>query len=92
MDSAWAVPDSSAIGEEPRVDAPLTPAEGRQLASLLMSERHLKPELRAFWTAWRGSIEQNQLPRSLAESALSLDAMAPIFRKVTSACWPFCPP
>ena len=92
MDRAWAAPDSSAIGRESEGDAPLTQAEGRRLATLLMSERHLKPELRAFWTAWRGSIEQNQLPRSLAESALPLDAMAPIFRKVTSACWPFCPP
>jgi len=36
---------------------PLSEGEATELAALLLSERHLRPELQAFMFAWRGSIE-----------------------------------
>jgi hypothetical protein len=61
---------------------PLDEAEARELARLLLSEQHMKPELQAFFYAWSGSIDH--MAPGLA--TMSFATFASVFEHVTSSC------
>lgn len=51
--------------------------EARELARLLLSEKHMGPEIQAFFYAWKGSIKK--VP-GLAAMAMSFETFADLFR------------
>jgi hypothetical protein len=62
--------------------------EASELASLLLSEQHTKPELQAFLAAWDGSIQfqrQQGLPAT-ADAAMSLETFQGILMRVAQHC------
>jgi hypothetical protein len=67
---------------------PLNEDEARELASVLLSEQHTKPELQAFLYAWDGSIKfqrEQGLPGQ-ADTAMSLEAFRGIFTRIALTC------
>src|SRR5262249_32720194 len=70
-------------GEEERSKAePLNAGEAEELARLLLSERHMKPELLAFFYAWAGSI--NHIGPGLR--SMSVELFRPAFEHLASTC------
>ena len=68
---------------KPRAETePLSESEATELSALLLSERHMVPELQAFMSAWKGSIEH--FARGLA--TLGLDEFAQIFAHLIVHC------
>lgn len=62
--------------------APLSEIESMELAQLLLSEQHMKPELQAFFFAWKGSIEH--FAHGLA--TMSLEEFQGVFAHITATC------
>jgi hypothetical protein len=61
---------------------PLVEKEAVELAELLLSERHVRPELQAFFFAWKGSIEH--FARGLA--TMSLEKFQGVFAHLAASC------
>jgi hypothetical protein len=62
--------------------------EARELAGLLLSEEHTKPELQAFRDAWKGSIKfqrEQGLP-AMADAAMSLETFHEVFTRIAQSC------
>jgi hypothetical protein len=85
MNSAFAGVEKSAGGAR---FAPLNGDEATELAGLLLSEQHAKPELQSFLYAWGGSIKfrrEQGLP-AMADAAMSLETFQDIFLRITHGC------
>ena len=61
---------------------PLTQQEAVELAQLLLSEKHTRPELQAFFYAWNGSIKH--FARNLA--TMSFEEFQDVFARVAASC------
>jgi hypothetical protein len=77
MDRGYANLNKPRVGKEP-----LNESEATELSALLLSERHLVPELQALTFAWKGSIEH--FARGLA--TLGFDDFVEIFNHLTVHC------
>lgn len=68
--------------------APLEEGEAEELAGLLLSPRHARPEMGAFCVAWKGSIDfaRENGNLDLAGRALPLEGFLTAFGRVTSGC------
>jgi hypothetical protein len=71
-----------AAGQRLPAPEPLGAGEAEELAGLLLSEQHLKPELRAFFYAWAGSI-QHTAP---GLASLKPEAFATAFDHLAASC------
>lgn len=61
------------------VDGRSTPEVAQELASLVLSPDHFKPEFQAFSAAWHGSIENTGLSVQMRLSAMSSDQFKEFF-------------
>jgi hypothetical protein len=57
--------------------------EARELARLLLSEKHMGPEIQVFFYAWKGSIKK--VP-GLAAMAMSFETFADLFEHIVRTC------
>jgi hypothetical protein len=75
-------------GHQAAAADPLSEAEARELAGLLLSEQHAKPELKAFLYSWGGSIkfQREQGMPAMADAAMSLETFQDIFLRITQGC------
>lgn len=62
--------------------APLNEKEAAELAELLLSEQHTRPELQALLFAWKGSIEH--FAHGLA--TMSLETFQGVFARLAASC------
>lgn len=62
--------------------------QARELAGLLLSERHTRPEVEAFLYAWDGAVKflREQGATAIADAAMSLETFQRIFSHITESC------
>jgi len=71
-----------------KAPTPLDEAGGRELVSLLLSDRHTREEIRAFLYAWDGSIkfQREQGSPAMADAAMNMEVFSAVFGRIAESC------